>query len=293
MKLKTLLLTAIGFSVMAIFTRAWLKTRHVRLSSAQSSHSQSAPGLIPGAPVSGPLVSGQVHGRPFQPDRCTLNLHGYLTLEQGFGMMPDLMVEIEFPEQAHALEAKASGESPWAGQSIRLPGEFYVPVVTVSWVEQRPCDDADKSRGNCPPGFTRRESFNGDYALDLEFGRQEGAWLPGRITLRLPDKAQTELKGNFTINPAGHHTIIAALDPRQDDAFGLIGAITQRLLERHLEDIHAGQPAVLQPGIKSTFLGHKGSANASYRVGGGPAKAIRADFVKDSSGWRLTEMVPQ
>ena len=130
-------------------------------------------------------VSGQVMGRPFQPDGFEISVIRSLDFWVGDRIFPTAKVSITLQ--------LGFGESP-AGQSLDLhPGEGggFRPMIQISLKS-----DSGK------PIF---KSFRNNYRLKLSFGEAVEHRVPGRIYLRLPDK-ETEIAGVFHVaapeNPA-------------------------------------------------------------------------------------------
>ncbi|MDE3065953.1 MAG: hypothetical protein KGJ60_00235 [Verrucomicrobiota bacterium] len=124
---------------------------------------------IPDAPA-----AGRIHGTDFTCRRAVLE-GGGLTLRQGGHGVPDLSVTIY-------LHAKRS--AVLAGQNIRIAANFA---------------DAPPVRLRCKeiPPQMKTETFEGGYALRLEFGALAGKRLPGRIYLSTPDPMKSYVAGTF------------------------------------------------------------------------------------------------
>jgi len=131
--------------------------------------------------MSGPKLSGKIHGQDFTPDRVDLDLggSGILTIRQGKDIRPDLAMKIFlFPDDGETPEGKTYNVTAKTG--------YRSPHIRMLWKEP------GKRTG-------KTEVFMRDYVMKLQIGRASKGKLPGKIDLRLPDEAQSFVAGTFTI----------------------------------------------------------------------------------------------
>jgi hypothetical protein len=124
---------------------------------------------IPDAPV-----SGRVHGQDFIVQHAGLQ-NGTLSLRCG-GHGSELGVWINFSgAPAETLSGRTINITTHADKAAK---------ITLRW------HDADGTRTN--------ESFEGGYAMRLEFGTLADNRIPGKIHLCLPDEQKSYVLGSFT-----------------------------------------------------------------------------------------------
>jgi hypothetical protein len=162
---------------------------------------QSRPGTTsPAGSVSGPSAAaewnmnvksleppatpamGRVGGGEFKPDRVILEAD-QLTLRQGKEFFADREVKILLNGDNTTLEGKKFVVAPDQG----FAGD--TPHIHLSW--KKPGEQLPQS-----------EIFLDKYAMKLEFGTAQGAVLPGKIYLSLPDQAHSFVAGSFQIESA-------------------------------------------------------------------------------------------
>jgi DNA-directed RNA polymerase subunit RPC12/RpoP len=120
-------------------------------------------------------AAGSLHAVGFFSEKATLQ-GGVLTLRQGKGSPPDLALSVHFFAQ--------QGEE-LSGKMVEIDPERQPPLpkVVLRWKGD---DDKAASR-----------TFNGGYALRVEFGEAANARVPGKIYIALPDEAKSFVGGNF------------------------------------------------------------------------------------------------
>ena len=121
-------------------------------------------------------AAGRIHGQDFIVERANFQ-NGTLTLRRGTRGPVDFGITINFNgAQAEALVAQTINVSTNTDEAAR---------VTLRW-------DTDVNSG--------RNSFDGGYALHLEFGLLDNNnHLPGKIYLCTPDAEKSYLAGTFNI----------------------------------------------------------------------------------------------
>ncbi len=131
---------------------------------------------------SGPKVSGTINGHVFTPDKIELE-GGTLTLRQGKDFFADLKVSISlFLDREEIPEGKTYQVAAKERFGTRLPH------IHMEW----------KEAGKRIP---ESETYFDGYAMKLEFGKvSDKGKLPGKIMLRLPDKARSSVVGTFAIS---------------------------------------------------------------------------------------------
>ena len=103
--------------------------------------------------------------------------NGILTLRQGSDFFPDYAVLIFlFLKEGELAD----------GRTFRITKSqgFGSPHIHMKW----------KQKGQNAP---KTEIFMKDYTMRLEFGKREKGTIPGKISLSLPDKAQSYVRGTF------------------------------------------------------------------------------------------------
>ena len=119
-------------------------------------------------------VAGRIHGQDFISERATFQ-GGNLALREGTRGAPEFGVTINF-----------SGAQPetLSGQTINVgTNADKAAKLTVRWKENEQ---------------VQKETYDGGYALRLEFGTLDKNRLPGKIYLCLPDAEKSYLLGSFT-----------------------------------------------------------------------------------------------
>ena len=120
-------------------------------------------------------AAGSLHGTGFYCEKATLQ-GGVLTLRQGKGSPPDLALSVHFfAQQGEELSGKTVEIS-----SDRQPP---LPKVVLRW------------RGDDDKGVSR--TYNGGYAMRVEFGDAANARIPGKIYIALPDDSKSFVGGTF------------------------------------------------------------------------------------------------
>jgi DNA-directed RNA polymerase subunit RPC12/RpoP len=119
------------------------------------------------------IVSGRIRGKDFVCRQATLQ-GGTLTLRQGrSGNDPGVSIYF-FAPQAELLRGRSA---------YVMTNQTAAPRVVMRWKE----------------GIQNMSvSFNGDYALKVEFGEPGPGGMPGKIYLCLPDHTQSCIAGTFT-----------------------------------------------------------------------------------------------
>lgn len=134
------------------------------------------PAPVQAAAVAIPAVNarGMVNGASFSLEKASIQ-GGILKLRQGREF---------FADQEFVLFLFLKGEAPDGKRIVGTGEDFSNPHVHLSY----------KVDGRDVP---KTEVFMKGYRITLEFGQRNGNRLPGRIDLRLPDKAGSFVSGTF------------------------------------------------------------------------------------------------
>jgi hypothetical protein len=134
--------------------------------------------LAQAKPVSIPQTAaqGSVNGVAFRVEKAELR-NGILELRQGSDFFADRSFTI-------FLFLK-SGESLDGKRYVVANEEFGNPHIHLGYKVE--------GGGNLP----KTEIFMDKYRMTLEFGARKGGFIPGRIDLRMPDKANSFVSGTF------------------------------------------------------------------------------------------------
>jgi hypothetical protein len=131
---------------------------------------------VSGQPIPDNPAAGKVHGKMFKVEKATLE-NGNLKLRQGKGFFADLEFTIFLFGQQGGLDGKK---------------------ITVKAADQ------DSSIAHVHMGYMeegkqipKTETHTEKYTMSLEFGTAKDGKIPGKINLRLPDKAGSFVVGSF------------------------------------------------------------------------------------------------
>lgn len=142
-------------------------------------HVPSAPTLedVTEAPIPATPAEGKVHGVDFKVEKATLQ-YRHLTLGQGKDF---------FADQEFKIYTSTRPDEPLDGRTFLVKpndGPGGGPQVTLSY-------KVEGSR------LREKESFFDGFAMKLEFGTASDGKIPGKIHLRVPDKAKSFVVGTF------------------------------------------------------------------------------------------------
>ena len=130
-----------------------------------------------GQPIPGDPAAGKVHGKEFKVEEATLDPRmGTLKLQQGEGLIGDMQFTIFLFDDDEKMDGKtitvkSNQDSTTAHIHMRYKAE-------------------DKSH-------PETEIHMEKYTMSLKFGTAKDGKIPGKINLRLPDKAGSFVAGSF------------------------------------------------------------------------------------------------
>lgn len=121
-------------------------------------------------------ASGRIRGVNFKVEEAGI-ANGILTLRQGSDFFPDHAILIFlFLKEGEKVDNRTFDITKGQG--------FGSPHIHMKW----------KQKGQNAP---KTEIFMKDYTMSLKFGKRENGTLPGKISLSLPDKNRSYVKGTF------------------------------------------------------------------------------------------------
>jgi hypothetical protein len=126
------------------------------------------------------LASGKIFDQEFVLEAAKLN-GGTLTLRQGKEFFADAQIIVFlFLKEGEAM----------AGKTFRIASATGLgrPHIHVS-AKVKPGGRSER----------KSEAFVNKYAMVVEFGKSSGGQLPGKFYLCLPDKTQSVVAGNFSV----------------------------------------------------------------------------------------------
>jgi hypothetical protein len=147
----------------------WGEPAPASATAAKPAAAQAAAAAIPAG-----SARGMVNGAAFSVEQATIQ-GGILKLRQGREF---------FADREFVLFLFLKGAAPDGRRIVGTGEDFSNPHVHLSY----------KVEGK---GVPKTEIFMKGYRITLEFGQRSGNRLPGRIDLRLPDKAGSFVSGTF------------------------------------------------------------------------------------------------
>ncbi len=225
--------------------------------------SAPAPAKKDDAAIPATPVKGQVHGTAFAIGAVTLG-SGTLTLRQ----------------DAATMEVRIA----------RLYGGYEVPSGKTYKVSGQPKPDAPIIEIiTAGEGGPRVETFNNQYTLVLEFGKENDRKLPGKLSLVLQDAAKTKIAGTFEAAITGFRMINGVPDLSADDTETLAYLALREILKDDPDKVLSDP--VLRDMRLDTTAGDvpSGYLEAAYGVGGGAPVVQRFQFAKENGEWRVKQ----
>ncbi|MFZ9938106.1 MAG: hypothetical protein ACO3JG_13765 [Luteolibacter sp.] len=130
-----------------------------------------------GQPIPGDPAVGKVHGKEFKVEKATLDTRmGTLKLQQGEALIGDMQFTIFLFDDDEKMDGKTIKVKPKQDS-------------TTAHIHMR-----YKAEGKNVP---ETEIHMDKYTMSLEFGIAKDGKIPGKINLRLPDKAGSFVAGSF------------------------------------------------------------------------------------------------
>jgi hypothetical protein len=123
----------------------------------------------PGGPIAGKLLGGD-----FKLDKISLQSSGALLLKSGNDAV-FIFLPLKFGQ---AIEGKSYEYGPDENDKRPRPG-IHVHIHSIKPV--------------------RATAFSKGYAMRLEFGKEQGGSVPGKLYLCLPDNGKSFIAGTFTL----------------------------------------------------------------------------------------------
>jgi hypothetical protein len=221
-----------------------------------------APARKPESAIPPTPAKGQVHGKEFAMDGATFRA-GTLRLYQGG--RDAALAEIQIARLSPSYEVPA-------GRTFRLTdaGRPDAPFIEV------------RSAGE---GGAHNE-FGDKYTLVLEFGRENNRKLPGKLYVKLPEAAKTQVAGTFEADITGFRIIDGKPDLTADDTETL-GYLALREVLKDDPDKALKDAVLRDMRLNSAPAVPTGYLEASYQVGEGVPTTQRFQFVKDKGEWRV------
>lgn len=227
---------------------------------------------LEGASIPDQPAAGVVGGQPFKVDSATLE-GGTLELKEG----TDFFADREFKVFIFGLDKGVLPENrSWTEKADESYGHPHVHVGHK--------ESAD--------GVPHYDTFMGTYAMRLEFGRESGGKLPGKIWLCVPDEKKSWVAGAFAAEVKG----FVLRDGKPDLALDSFEGLEWLLLEK-LKGEHPGHELKIEEALGGFIMaasqGRPGAGRNTFRwtLDGASQGWIKATFTKEVS-WRLVASWP-
>lgn len=165
-------------------------------------------------------VSGSLLGKPFSPDKVTLN-DGILKIRQGDDPFADLELTVFLRIEKGSVP---SSKRFYVGE----PGKPNSDVTI----------HLSKSQSG---GMPKGKIISSGYKLQLSFGEEKNGALPGTISLFVPGKLDTQVRGKFLAQLEGYRIIDGKVDLTADSIDTLLA-----VAESYLQEKHKGKRVVIE-----------------------------------------------
>ncbi|MEK7466761.1 MAG: hypothetical protein AAB074_05030 [Planctomycetota bacterium] len=216
-------------------------------------------------------ASGKIHGEPFAVEVAEIE-NGILHLKQGKEFFADkeFTVFLFLKERGSVPENRAWNE--------KADKEFGHPHV--HW--------GGRPAGS---GMPKKESVFGEYSMKLEFGKETGKKLPGKIWLCMPGETKDFVLGTFVATVKGF--ILRNGEPdRTEDSLELLAWLAEERLKKENPGKKTEVTKSMSGNMSTGPKGGSGGEDVEWSLDGVKQGWLKFRFVRENGQWGVSKVWP-